>query len=289
MADGSAMVVAQAAESESQGKSAGGRLVVRKLPKHKKEKPREFSTIQFPYQDLENAIGVARAMIDNGGGKFTREQLAGVMKLSPTSGNFVLKLGASKMFGLTESDNGKHELTQLGYSIVEKDEARERAARVQAFLTVPLFRKIYDEFRNKQLPPRPHGLEAAIVKLGVIANRKADARLTFDKSATQAGFFSLGQDRLIEPLVGAPVSTERTRTSDEQPSARANTEVQQAAPSASKVDPLIKGLLDRLPTPGEKWPTEKRFRWLQTLAANLDFVYLTEDGDKAIIIEMKQL
>jgi hypothetical protein len=198
------------------------------------------------------------------------------------------------MFGLTESNGGKHELTQLGYSIVDNDDAREREARVQAFLNVPLFRKMYDEFRNKQLPPRPHGLEAAIVKLGVIANRKTDARLTFDKSATQAGFFSLGQDRLIEPLIGAPPQAERSRgpTGDEMVTRLVGgADVEESQSSAPKVNPLIKGLLNRLPAAGEAWSAEKRLRWLQTLAANLDFVYPLEDSGKfiSITIESKEV
>ena len=33
-----------------------------------------------------------------------------------------------------------------------------------------------------------------------------------------------------------------------------------------KLDPLIKGLLSRLPEADQTWETEKRLRWLQTLA-----------------------
>jgi transposase-like protein len=53
------------------------------------------------------------------------------------------------------------------------------------------------------------------------------------------------------------------------------------------LDPLIQGLLRRLPKTGETWETDKRARWLQTLAANFDMVYQSEDDDKVIVIECK--
>lgn len=46
-----------------------------------------------------------------------------------------------------------------------------------------------------------------------------------------------------------------------------------------RLDPLIRGLLDRLPPPGSTWPEAKRKDWLATLEANLDLVY-PDDGTK---------
>jgi hypothetical protein len=42
------------------------------------KRPRALSTIGFPYQDLEAAIGIAQTMIDAGGGALPRNQLAAV-------------------------------------------------------------------------------------------------------------------------------------------------------------------------------------------------------------------
>jgi hypothetical protein len=40
-----------------------------------------------------------------------------------------------------------------------------------------------------------------------------------------------------------------------------------------RVDPLIRGLLLRLPEPGRPWPDAERKEWMTTLEANLKLVY----------------
>lgn len=64
---------------------------------------REQSSISFPYQDLEAAISVARAVLQGGGVALTRDQLAGVMNLAAGSGNFVLKMARCPL-----NNFGKH-------------------------------------------------------------------------------------------------------------------------------------------------------------------------------------
>jgi hypothetical protein len=173
----------------------GERVSARKSKPHAaKRKPMKApkqnrSSIAFPYRDLDVGVGVAQAMISAGGVALTTDQLAGVMGLQSGSGNFVLKVATARLFGLVNNVGGKYELTDTGFAIVDKDEKRQRSARATAFLTVPLYRRVYDEFRGKQLPPRPHGLEQAFVRFGVSAKQKEAARLAFDKSAQQAGFF----------------------------------------------------------------------------------------------------
>lgn len=232
---------------------------------------REQSTVAFPYMDLDAAITVARAFIANGGGALTRDQIAGAMSQSPLSGAFIMKLSAARQFGLIDLIDGKFKLTDLGFLIVDKSEAREKAARAQAFLNVELYRKIYDEFKGKQLPPRPFGLEQTLVQMGVSQKQKTNARLAFDRSAKQAGFTALDPDRLIEPALNnsGPSALPNSPTG-ERPLAFAGGD------GSPRLDPLIVGLLDRLPAPGTAWSEDKRRKWLQTLEANLEMIYPSE-------------
>jgi hypothetical protein len=257
----------------------------------KSREPRAQSAIAFPYMDLENAISVARAMLDSGGLALTREQVAGALRQSPSSGNFILKMGAARQFGVIEQVQGKYQLTQLGFAITNKDEATERAARAEAFLNVPLYRRAYDEFRGRQLPPRPHGLESAFVHFGVAPKQKDTARQIFEKSARQAGFFNVDPDRLIEPILGAGVAIEGDRKQaiyGFHGAKEADTAGPVAAIKTTNLDALIQGLIDRLPKAGEKWDIEKRARWLQVLASNFDIVYASDDGEKVIVVEVKK-
>jgi hypothetical protein len=241
--------------------------------------PREQSTIQFPYMDLETGISVARTILTAGGVALTREQLAGVMGQTVTSGNFIMKTATARMFGLVNFGVGKYELSDLGFSVLDDtDERRQKAARAAAFLSVPLYKRTYEEFRGKQLPPRPFGLEQAFVKFGVVQKQKANARLAFDKSAQQAGFFANGTDRLIEPIIGP----ERGRIQVDELDFRdpANPPPGFEPPAsfrtptkAGGLHPFIQGLLDTLPEPNTNWAIEGRAKWLQAAANIFDLIY----------------
>jgi hypothetical protein len=271
------------------------------------------SSVSFPYMDLDTAISVAQSIMDAGGVALTREQLAGVMKMSVGSGTFITKTATARIFGLIASVQGKYELTNLGFAIVDNDENSQRAAKAEAFLTVPLYKRTYEEFKGKQLPPRA-GLEHAFVKFGVAPKQAYNARLAFDKSANQAGFFPAGPDRLIEPILrgatgptgpsGATgpasyVTGATGPTGASGPPAGGLHERMSAdlpvrprfyggsGEAGLELDQLIVGLLRRLPKSGEEWGAEKRARWLQTLAANFDMVYQSENDDKTVVIEAK--
>jgi hypothetical protein len=157
------------------------------------------STIQFPYTDMSDAIAVAEGVLRGGGIALTRDQLAAAMGLAPNGGGFATKVATAKTFGVVEAQAGKYQLTELGHEVV--DPQRRPAAMSDSFLAVELYRKVYEEFRGKRLPPRPHGLEAAFVNFGVSPKNAKIARLAFDKSARMAGFFPNGdEDRLVMPF-----------------------------------------------------------------------------------------
>jgi hypothetical protein len=266
------------------------RKIKRKIPRRAAKEVRAQSSISFPYQDLESAISVARAIYNAGGVALSRDQLAGVMNLAVASGNFVLKMAAARMFGVVATEGGKYALSPLGFEILDKDEKRQRKARAEAFLSVPLYKRVYDEFRGKQLPPRPLGLENTFVQFGIVPKQKSTARLIFDKSATQAGFFPNGPDRLIEPIIGPmstkPVPIEEAGESDGTPGRPiiGSTYIGGADNGAAGRHPFIQGLLDTLPAPQTNWTMEGRAKWLQAAANIFDLIY---KGNGTITVSAK--
>ncbi len=264
--------------------------IKRKVPKRPAREARGQSSISFPYQDMESAIAVARAIYNAGGVALSRDQLAGVMNLAVASGNFVLKVATARMFGVVTVEGGKYALSPLGFEILDKDENRQKKARAEAFLNVPLYKRVYDEFRGKQLPPRPLGLENTFEKFGVAPKQKSTARLVFDKSATSAGFFPNGPDRLIEPIIGPSMS--KTYGSieeiieDDEGVSRSNAprSMQNTPPDNSGRHPFIQGLLDTLPEPQTNWAMEGRAKWLQAAANIFDLIY---KGSGTIAISAK--
>jgi hypothetical protein len=233
------------------------------------------STIQFPYRDLETGISVAKAMWDAGGVSLTTEQLAGVMGLQAGSGNFVMKTATARIFGLVTYAGGKYDLTNLGFMVVDRDDRNQKQARAEAFLTVPLYKRTYEEFRGKQLPPRPFGLEQAFVRFGVSAKQKETARQIFEKSATQAGFFASGPDRLIPPIIasGGGFPPPSNLPPDDRGGGGKQQPEDTSEPDTRGLPPFVQVLLDALPEPGTNWAIEGRAKWLVAASNMFDLIY----------------
>lgn len=239
------------------------------------------STIQFPYVDLEGAIEVARSVLDRGGVPLERDQLAAAMGVALGSGNFSIKLGAARMFGLLENAAGKYQLTPLGFEIL--DPSREKAAMATAFLNVPLYKRVYDDFRGRQLPPRPHGLEQAFQNFGVAPKQKDKARHVFDRSARQAGYFQNGDDRLVAPVVAGAGAGQVAKT---EPEIEVRLPPPPPPPPTKSYHPFVEGLLATLPPVADlpertNWSIEDRTRWLQAAANIFDLIYA--GGDRGTV------
>jgi hypothetical protein len=242
---------------------------------------RQKSEIPFVYVDLDDAVTVARALLDLGGVPCDRDQLAAKLGHS-LSGAFVNKASAARLFGLMEVVSEKYQLTQLGHATL--DAGRSVSAKAEAFLRVGLHRKLYDEFRNSLLPPSPHGLEQAIVGFGVPEKQKDKARRAFENSAQQAGFFARGKDRLVAPVITASWNGLQSESRSEKVASPPSKELPSVTLPAPAEHPFIKGLLLSLPEKlGVDWSAADRVKWLQTAADQFDLMF---KGGSPIVISL---
>lgn len=280
MADGTATIIEPETAAPQPAKGAKASKKVRPA------KPsREQSSISFPYMDLDAGVAVASAILRGGGVPITRDQLAGLMDTTASSGTFLMKVASARVFGLVAFTQAKYELTNLGFAVLDSsDEKRQRSALAGAFLTVPLYKRVYEEFKGKQLPPRPHGLEQAFVKFGVSQKQKSSARQVFDRAARQAGFFPNGQDRLIEPIIGAASAGGGGRSASPSPAEGEDSGRPELPGKLRGLHPFIQGLLDTLPAAESTWTIEGRAKWLQAAAHCFDLIY---KGDGVIQITAK--
>lgn len=257
--------------------------------KGSQKRTRDISTIGFPYSDLEEAISIASALLAAGGFPCEPDQLAAAMKQTPSSGSFRQKVATARMFGLIETVQNKYQLTALGFAIMDAN--RQKAARADAFLNVPLYRKVYDAFRNQQLPPRPLALERTFAGFGVAPKQTANARIAFDRSAQQSGYFEQGgRDRLVRPPVGSAVANglapqSETVGSDFAPPPDRDREKagNGGGGSGSGYHPFVMGLLETLPASGTVWTIEGRAAWLEAAASAFKLIY---KGDGKITINV---
>jgi hypothetical protein len=241
---------------------------------------RERSTIQFPYNDLDDAADLAKAIYNNAGGHCTLDQLAGYLKQPITSGTFRLRVSNASTFGMTENERGEVRLTDLGRRIA--DAAQEAAARVEAFLNVPLYGRIYDNYKGYTLPGAG-ALEKFMRDVGVSPKQTGKARNAFTRSAKQAGFFAHGEDRLVRPADRGPgtmpIEPTKSENEDRKESDKVGGNGGGGGGDRPDIDPIIDGLLVRLPKPGEVWPEAKRKLWLQLLEGSFKLIYKDEQPE----------
>jgi hypothetical protein len=244
------------------------------------ENKRERSTIEFPYLDLDAAVEIVKGVHELGGSSCGWDQLAARLGHAANGGGFRLRAMTAKTFGLVTYGQGTVNLTELGKRLC--DPQQEKAAKVDAFLTVPLYSAIHDNFKNGVLPPAD-ALEAEIVKLGVSPKQKGKARQAFDRSAKSAGFFWSGRDRLVKPSIKASAA----------PVVAPEIEPEKPGKTKEKEDddrkhPLIEGLLKELPTPQSEWTTEDRKKWLEMASTIFNVIYKDSDdsrGSLKVVVE----
>jgi hypothetical protein len=235
------------------------------------DQKRERSTISFPYNNIDDAIAVARAIHGNAGLSCDMNQLAAYMGQTVTGGAFRLTVSSARIFGLIETDKGNIALTELGQQIV--DPAQERKAKAEAFLQVPLYKAVFEKYRSATLPP-PKALEREMVVLGVAQKQAERARQVFDRSADKAGFFEQGKNRLVMPAVRdvSPPKEEERKTTR-------RTGIGDGNPH----HPFIEGLLQKLPESDAEWPLADRMKWLQAATHIFELMYTMAQDERGEI------
>jgi hypothetical protein len=248
---------------------------------------RERSRIEFPYYSLDESIKIAKGVFDLGS-SCQIDQLAGHLGQSATGGGFRVKLMAARTFGLITYTQGNVSLTELGSQIVDPD--HEREARAQSFLKVPLYSAIYEQNKGKILPGNV-GLEGAMVNLGVAAKQKDKARQAFQRSAKEAGFFSYGATKLVYPVFGQERAGKPSDPLNSPPPPPArdgnNGGGSGNGGNGGELDPLIQGLLNKLPDSSKPWTLEGRKKWLQLALGILDVMYTGAEEGKILTITVE--
>jgi hypothetical protein len=223
----------------------------------------ERSTIKFPYGDLDDAVDVAQRLHSNYGRSCSLDQLAAALGQT-ISGAFRQKVATASTFGVIQSLRRQVVLTDLGARLV--DPRTEQAARADAFLAVPLYKRVFETYQGGRLP-EDAGLERELVRMGVSEKVAAKARQALQRSAEQAGFFRAGRDRLVKPAAGT-IGDVGATTVQEQAA-----ETKPPEPEAPAKHPLLVGLWEMLPGPREGMSTDEQAEWLEAAKVNLRLVY----------------
>lgn len=234
----------------------------------------ERSTIGFPYLPLEAAEEVANAIWSHSASSpCAVDELAAALGMT-VSGAFRMKTAAARIFGVVDKDGrSAFKLSPLGLRLVSP--GSEAAARVEAFLSVPLYNKVYETYRGRLLPPAK-ALEREMQTFGVSSKQTDRARQAFDRSARLAGFFHAGDDRLVRPKTGDAPSLD---------AAPAPPVAAAPPPTVTQSDDrkaLINQLVSYLP---DQLTNETLARWLRAAEMNLRFSHNVEGEIKIEIVK----
>ena len=170
--------------------------------------------------------------------------------------------------GITDNERGEVRLTALGRRIANS--AQETVARVDAFMNVPLYDRIFKNHEGFSLPGA-EALEKFMRDIGVSSKQTGRARQAFMRSAKQAGFFAHGEDRLVRPALAGP-GTKPIDSSEPEKDV-----VKKSGGGSGPDDPLIQALIQKLPHTGP-WAVDERVTWLKMLAMAFQITYGQEQN-----------
>lgn len=254
---------------------------------------RDRSTIKFPYRDIVESENLVQQLYSELGGSGTSDQLAAAAGFSSSAnGAFTQRLAALGHFGLMVRDGDSLRITDRGLALLEP--TTNKQAKIEAFLAVPLYQAVYEKFKGQRLPGIS-GLEMALKELGVTDATAQSARQVLMRSARQAGFFDLADDRLVMPVLKPSSRTPNgdSANSDESLDPLEELRRENAALKERKssiqvgetppgvVHPLLLSALSTLPKPDTHgrymMKHEKLEAWVSNFTGALKLVYEDEE------------
>lgn len=259
---------------------------------HSAKGSRPRSQISFPYYNLDSAVEVAEKIHDEAGGSCTREQLAPMLGYSGTkNGGFLSRLAAARMFGLVDEAAGMLRPTSLASQIFAPvQDLDAQRGKVEAFLNVELFDKVYERFKGQPLPTN-QGLENLLKNdLKVVPAQVKNALRTLQESAESAGFFdAAGRGRLVLPLSANTKSAGATAapgiimpgpiSAPPPPGYAPTLSRRDATVEATDIPPAIYGLIRDLPAEGTAMTAAKRQRLIKAFEASINWLYPDADEE----------
>jgi hypothetical protein len=182
-----------------------------------------------------------------------------------------MRMLTAKTFNVLTYERGQVLLTDTGIKIT--DAAHEKRARFDAFMSVALFKQLFERFKGQPLPPVA-AIERAIESLGVPPKQKERARQVFQRSAKQAGLFDISADRLsVPPGLNQPTQRQQDDGRDNEQEDDGQHDRGKRKSGGDDLPPFIKGLINKLPPPDDEWSLADRAKWLTTAANIFDLMY----------------
>lgn len=140
-------------------------------PKKRKRKRNSKPRRPFPIFSLEESIKIPKAIREfNGGKPWTPEDVAQALEMSRGTNDFYYLTASSRDYGFTEGsrETEKISLAATGRSIVyARSLDEEISGYKQAFLNIPLFKKVYEHYDKRPLPKFDYLRNTLVAEFGL--------------------------------------------------------------------------------------------------------------------------
>lgn len=178
----------------------------------------------YPRRTLDQALRIPRALRDKNGGKpWAASQVAQVLDVGAESGNFFYLTSASKQYGLTEGTSrsqGNISLTELGRrAVYPSSPEEERQALREAFLNVPLFRRVLEHYGGNNLPEKRYRENTLFTQFDLDPQFQDEFVDLLNKNSRLVGIGSTFHSGSGTPATSEGAPTETIATPDESDSA----------------------------------------------------------------------
>lgn len=266
-------------------------------PKSGRSKPK--SEVSFPYYDLNKSIQAARVIHEKAGGRCDRSQLASLLEYSSVkNGGFLSRISAGKMFGLLDEFGDSIVLSERAKKIISPVGGTDAdQAKADAFLSVELFRRVFEDFNGHTLPGEA-GLKNLFENTYKIVPKQVSPalRIMLD-SADTAGYFRAtgNRSKMVKPIISIDPSMEQRGGQERQPDDRpkngegGGTDHAQNPPKPKRhgggggdgdgIDPALLGLLRNLPPPGSQLGPKRRAALIEAFKSTINFIYPEDEED----------
>lgn len=203
----------------------------------------------FPRRTLEQALRVPRTLRDkNGGQPWDAAEVAKALNLGPKSANFFYLTSASKQYGLTEgsSQTAEIKLTELGRRAVYPSSAEEeRAALRDAFLNVPVFRRVLEHYGGNKLPEKQYRENTLFTKFNLDPSFQDEFVDLLNKNSRTTG---IGENLEARPRTPAPTPIAAETGGAEAETIAQPPEATDETPVCFVIMPFVEHDEDRYPT-----------------------------------------
>ncbi|WP_205589868.1 hypothetical protein [Mucilaginibacter celer] len=168
---------------------------------NKTENKRELRP--YPRITLEKCLIIGRKIRElNGGNPWSPKEVGKAINLSITNNDFVYYAASSREFGITSGTRHSETINiePLGREIIYADNpVVEREKKIEAFLRIPLFKKVLDHYKGSTLPEMTYLSNTLENKFKLNPNFHKEFAELFNQNCVDLGINNLSN--LDTPLI----------------------------------------------------------------------------------------